>query len=76
MRAWGCCSRSVEAAYSPSKGELLRQAGRRLQALRYLTRLAKDLRLVSVDAYGFAAERADEIGRMMGGWQKQQEGRT
>jgi hypothetical protein len=60
----------VEAAYTANKHGLLQQAGAKVNGLRYLLRLAKDLRLLSVDAYGFAAERLDEIGRMVGGWQK------
>ena len=36
--------------------------------MRYLLRLAKDLNLLTVDSYGHAAERVEEIGRMVGGW--------
>jgi hypothetical protein len=60
----------VEAAYTANKAVLLLQANNKVNALRYLLRLAKDLRLLSLDSYGFAAERLDEIGRMVGGWQK------
>ena len=60
----------VEAAYLKSKPALLQQANVKANALRYLLRLSKDLRLLSIDSYGFAIERLDEIGRMIGGWQK------
>ena len=60
----------VEAAYSTHKEELLHEATRKINSSRYLLRLAKDLRLLTVDSYGFAAERLDEIGRMVGGWRK------
>ena len=60
----------VEAAYAVEKAELIRQAGEKTNAVRYLLRISKDLRLLSVDSYGFAAEHLDEIGRMIGGWQK------
>jgi hypothetical protein len=60
----------VQAAYSAEKTELLEGANRSANGLRYLLRLAKDLRLLSLDAYGFAAERLDEVGRMIGGWGK------
>jgi len=60
----------VEAAYSADKADLLERASRRTNGLRYMLRLAKDLRLLALDSYGFAAERLDEIGRMIGGWQK------
>lgn len=60
----------VEAAYSATKGELLAQANRKINSTRYLLRLAKDLKILSLESYGFAAELLDEIGRMVGGWRK------
>ena len=60
----------VEAAYARQKGELLEQASRKVNSTRYLLRMAKDLKLMSIDAYGFSAEKLDEIGRMVGGWSK------
>jgi hypothetical protein len=65
----------VEAAYSAEKAELVAVASRRANGLRYLFRLAKDLRLLPLDSYGFAAERLDEVGRMIGGWEKSLRGR-
>ena len=60
----------VEAAFANSKEELLRAANGNVNRTRYLLRLAKDLNLMSVDSYGFSAEKLDEIGRMLGGWMK------
>ena len=60
----------VEAAYAGQKEGLLGEANGRVNRTRYLLRLAKDLKLLSLDSYGFAAERLDEIGRMVGGWRK------
>jgi hypothetical protein len=60
----------VQAAYTTDKLALLDQAGRSANALRYLLRLSKDLRLMNLDSYGFAAERVEAINRMVGGWQK------
>jgi hypothetical protein len=60
----------VEAAYSREKDNLLQQANRKINSTRYLLRLAKDLKLMSIDSYGFSAEKLDEIGRMVGGWRK------
>src|ERR1022692_418536 len=54
----------VEAAYTANKAGLLQQANSKVNGLRYL------LRLPTVDSYAFAAERLEEIGRMVGGWQK------
>ena len=42
-----------------------------LDTLRILIRLAKDLEFISVRQYTFAAERVNEIGKMLGGWVKQ-----
>ena len=66
----------VDAAYSSEKGAFLDQASRRANGLRYLLRLAKDLRLLTVDSYGFSAQKLEEIGRMIGGWQKSVKKRT
>ena len=60
----------VEAAYTSDKAGLLKQANLKVNGVRYLLRAAKDLRLFSLDSYEFAAGRLDEIGRMVGGWQK------
>jgi hypothetical protein len=60
----------VEAGYARQKVELLEQASRKVNSTRYLLRLAKDLKLMSIEAYGFSAEKLDEIGRMVGGWSK------
>jgi hypothetical protein len=60
----------TEAAYTTGKDDLLTQANRKINSTRLLLRLAKDLKLITLDAYGFAAERLDEIGRMVGGWRK------
>ena len=60
----------VEAAYSREKAGLLDQAIRKVNSTRLLLRMAKDLKLMSIDAYGFSAEKLDEIGRMVGGWSK------
>jgi hypothetical protein len=66
----------VEGSYSVDKAALLETANQRGNGLRYLLRLAKDLKLLSLDSYGFAAERMEEIGRMIGGWQKSIRRRT
>lgn len=60
----------VDAAYSRDKQQHLEQVNLKSNTLRYLLRLAKDLRLLSEDSYAFAGEKVDEIGRMIGGWRK------
>ena len=39
-----------------------------LDTLRILLRLSKDLKFISVRQYGFAAERVNEVGKLLGGW--------
>ena len=62
--------RLVDAAYSRDKFRILSEVNGMLNRMRFLLRLAKDLKLMSVDSYGHAAERVEEIGRMVGGWRK------
>jgi four helix bundle protein len=62
----------VEAAYTRDKRDLLQRANLELQKLRYLTRLAKDLRLLSGSQYEHAARLTNDVGMQVGGWLKQQ----
>jgi hypothetical protein len=60
----------VEAAYSAKKDHLLADAIGKINSIRYLLRLARDLKLMALDSWSFAVGRLDEIGRMAGGWLK------
>ena len=60
----------VEASYTRDKRDLLRRANIRLERLRYLARLAKDLRLISLKQYEFAIRSMQSIGVEIGGWAK------
>lgn len=60
----------IEAAYSKNKAHLLKDANLKLEQLRYLTRLAKDLKLISIKSYEFSAGSIDKIGMSVGGWLK------
>ena len=61
----------VDASYRSRKAELLAEANRQIEVLRWLVRLAKDRQLLSVRQYGFACKGLTECGRMVGGWLKQ-----
>ena len=61
----------VQASYSREKRDLLRQANLGLERLRFLIRLAKDLRLLSGSQYEFAGRAMYGIGSEIGGWTKQ-----
>ncbi len=58
----------VEAAYTRNKAGLLQRANIKLEQLRYLVRLAKDLKLLSLNGYEFSARAINEIGVSVGGW--------
>jgi len=46
----------------------LKQASVELDELRILIRLSKDLHFVNIKQYGVAAEKMNEIGRLLSGW--------
>ncbi|MFH0753183.1 MAG: diversity-generating retroelement protein Avd [Candidatus Omnitrophota bacterium] len=63
----------VAAMYSSRRKEYLHKVNYKLDVLRLLMRLSKDLGYVNVKAYDFVAKQFLEIGRMVGGWMKQSE---
>lgn len=62
--------RLVEATYTRERTALLREANLGLEKLRFLFRLATDLRHLDRDRYEHAARALNEVGRMVGGWRK------
>lgn len=50
------------------KSATLKQASVELDELRILLRLSKDLHFVNVKQYGVAAEKLNEVGRLLAGW--------
>ena len=58
------------------KTETLREASGRLDALRITLRLGKQLGFVSNGGYEDLSKGADEVGRMLGGWLKHEQGGT
>jgi hypothetical protein len=62
----------AQASFSRDKSRSLETASDRVNSLRILLRLAKDMRILSFDAYAYATGLLDEIGRMIGGWRKTQ----
>lgn len=65
--------RLIEATYSRQALPLLAAANLGLEKLRFLFRLASDLRLLDLRRYEFAA-RAIDVGRLVGGWMKAKAG--
>ena len=54
----------VDASYRPRKAELLAEANRQIEVLRWLVRLAKDRELFTMRQYGFACKGLTECGRL------------
>lgn len=63
----------LEAVMDPSvQVERLALADRTLNKIRLYVRLSFDLQCISLGQYEHAARRLDEIGRLLGGWQRKQ----
>lgn len=60
----------IEANEERDKTATLKKLSVELDKFRYLFRLSKDMRFISVKQYGFGAEKINEIGKMLGGWLK------
>jgi hypothetical protein len=60
----------TEAVYSPDRAEVLRSVNVRLDQLRYLVRITKDMKYISISQYDFFTVKTVEIGRMVGGWKR------
>jgi hypothetical protein len=61
----------LAAMYSSRRKEYLQRVNYKLDVLRLLMRLSKDLKFVNVRAYDYVCRQFLEIGRMVGGWMKQ-----
>lgn len=60
----------IKAKYSRAPRAELGEANLLLQQMRFLVRLAKDLRCLAINSYEFAAQQIDGIGAEIGGWLK------
>ena len=68
--AFDVLERLVEATYTRHRGGHLARANLGLEKLRFLVRLAHDLRLLDHRRYEHAARSIDETGRRVGAWSK------
>ena len=62
----------VEARYSKNKGYALKRINMNLEKLRIFIRLCYECRFLSKKSYEYAAYSINEVGKMLGGWIKQQ----
>ena len=60
----------IEATYTRDRAEALRRGNLGIEKLRFLIRLAADLRLLDRRRYEHAARALDDTGRLIGGWMK------
>ena len=58
----------IEVNQKERKLVYLKQISLKLDVLRILVRLSKDLKFISLRQYLFASNRLNEIGKMLGGW--------
>jgi hypothetical protein len=54
------------------KMPLLSRADEALESLRILVRLSHEMRVLPLNSYEYASRELDEIGRLLGGWIRQQ----
>ena len=62
--------RLIEATYTRERTALLGQANLGIEKLRFLFRLAFDLKFIDIRRYEFACRSLEEAGRLVGGWRK------
>ena len=60
----------IEAVYTKEKRSILAQVNLKLDFLRFMMRLAKDMKYVNMRSYDFFCQSAIEVGKMVGGWSK------
>lgn len=61
---------SANKSRGDKRKELQSQVSEKLDCLRILIRLSKDLKFMSIKQYTFASEKMNEIARMLIGWMK------
>jgi len=65
----------VAAQYTRKKLDLLSEANMKLEQLRHLLRLCKEMELLSIRRYEYISREINEVGKYIGGWVKQQQKR-
>jgi len=62
--------RLIEATYNRQRTSQLRAANLGIEKLRFLVRLASELKHFDLRRYEYAVRQLEEIGRLIGGWRK------
>lgn len=63
----------VEARYNKNKSVVLRRTNMNLEKIRILMRICFELRFLSRQGYEHSSVLINEVGKMLGGWMKQQQ---
>jgi hypothetical protein len=66
----------IESTYTRARAPHLRRANLGIEKLRFLIRLATDLKVLDRRRYEFAARTLDETGRSVGAWMKAHDAAT
>ena len=64
----------IAAVYSRNRREILIQVNLKLDVLRFMMRIAYDMKYVNLAAYDFFSRSILEVGRMVGGWMRAEGG--
>jgi 23S rRNA-intervening sequence protein len=75
-RLYDVLEKLLRAKYSRERQALLRDVNMDLELLRFQFRLARELKCLSLESYGFASRTINEVGQMVGGWLKASGGKT
>jgi hypothetical protein len=60
----------IRAKYTADRLAVLNEANLELERLRFQFRLAKDLKCLPLESYGYASRTVNEVGQLVGGWIK------
>ncbi len=65
----------IESAYTKEKQQPLRKCNLQIEKLRFLIRIAKDKKCLSINKYAYISKEINELGKMVGGWIKAESGK-
>jgi hypothetical protein len=65
----------IQANYQKEKLDKLNNANMKLEIIRHLVRICHKLQFINLRRYEYVSNNIDEIGRLIGGWIRQQQSR-
>ena len=70
LRLYDVLEKLLRAKYSRDRLPILQDVNMELELLRFQLRIAKDLKCLSIESYGYACRAVNEVGKLLGGWMK------